>query len=115
MDEYGRPQFSYWNGDFRTNLYGGKLIENVIQALSACVLKEMMRDINRSLLADTDYYGDEARIGLTVHDEIVAIAKTEVAEPTFTMMTQRMSVNPDWTDNTLVLKAEGGWDSCYSK
>lgn len=115
-DEQGRPQYLYWNGDFMTNLYGGKLIENIIQALSRCVMLEMMLKINRWLCANQSIFGSQARVVLTVHDEIIALGLTPHAQTIFTKMLEFMSVPPDWcNDGTLVLKAEGGFANEYSK
>ena len=116
LDEQGRVQYEYWNGKHPTNLYGGKLIENIVQALARVVLGEMMININRWLIANQDRYGSEARIVLTVHDEIIALGLTQYAEEIFERMKDFMSQVPDWcNDGTLVLKAEGGFDTCYSK
>ena len=116
MDELNRSQFSYWNGKHATNLYGGKLIENLVQALARVVLAEMMVHINRHLLSNTDMYGEKARVVLTVHDEIIAIVKTEHAQTAFENLLQLMSVPPKWcSTGNLVLAAEGGWDDSYSK
>lgn len=116
MDEQGRPQYEYFNGKHMTNLYGGKLIENVIQALARIILAEMMLDINRELQSKPEIYGDEARVILTVHDEIIGLAKTNAAENAFAYMLERMSIPPAWcNDGTLTLAAEGGVDDCYSK
>ncbi|QIB67126.1 hypothetical protein G3T16_18710 [Kineobactrum salinum] len=115
-DERGRIQFSYWNGEFITNLYGGKLMENIIQALARIVIAMNMLDINRWLLKNRDRYGALARVVLTVHDEILAIGLSEHAAEIFAKMKEFMSRIPSWADNgTLVLKAEGGFDKCYSK
>ena len=116
LDEYDRPQYEYWNGKHMTKIYGGKLIENIIQALARIIMGDMLLDIDAELRNNPDKYGELSRIGLTVHDEGVAIALTEVAEEAFEFMLERMSVPPDWcNDGTLTLKAEGGIDDCYSK
>lgn len=116
MDEQGRPQYSYWQGAYRTNIYGGKLIENIIQALARKVIAAMILEVNDMLLANRDRFGGEARVVLTVHDEIVAIGLTEAAEEICELMKVIMSKVPDWcNDGTLVLESSGGFDTCYSK
>ena len=116
VDEKGRPQYEYFNGKHMTNLYGGKLIENVIQALARIILGDMMLDINKELQSKPDIYGSEARVVLTVHDEVIALAQTNAAEDAFAVMLERMSQPPAWcNDGTLTLAAEGGVDDCYSK
>jgi len=113
-DEQGRPQVTYWNGEYRTNLYGGKLIENLVQALSRIVLASMMLEINRNLTNNPDVYGEHARGGLTVHDEIISIAREESAQQAFDMKLAVMKQPPAWADK-LALKAEGGIAKEYSK
>ena len=116
VDEYDRPQYSYWNGKHRTNIYGGKLIENVVQAIARLVIAQNILDTNRWLLSNQDRYGQEARVVLTVHDEILALALTEHAQEVLDHIIEMMAVLPDWCDDgTLVLAAEGGYDTCYSK
>jgi len=116
IDERDRPQYSYWNGKHRTNLYGGKLMENIIQALARIVIAQNILDINRWLTANRDRFGALARVVLTVHDEIIVLARTQYAREVFNKMLEFMAIPPDWcNDGTLVLKAEGGIDSCYSK
>lgn len=116
LDEQNRNQFSYWNGKHDTNLYGGKLIENLVQALARIVLTEMMVHINRHLISNQNTYGSKSRVILTVHDEIIALVKTEYAEEAYNTMLKLMAVPPKWcSTGNLVLAAEGGWDDCYSK
>lgn len=116
LDEYDRPQHSYWNGKHMTNLYGGKLIENIVQALARCVMAEMMVNINNWLTTNQDRFGIEARVILTVHDEVIALAKTDYAGEVYSEILKSMSTPPAWcNDGTLTLKAEGGYADEYSK
>lgn len=115
-DERGRPQFSYWDGDYWTNLYGGKLVENITQALAKIVIGQNMLDIQKYLKENRDRFGVHARVVLTVHDEVLALALDDRAEEVFQNMKHLMSRIPAWAnDGKLVLKAEGGWDKSYSK
>lgn len=104
-------QFEYWNGEFHKNLYGGLLIENIIQALSRIIMADAMVRIEDRF----------ARLGLgnivlTVHDEIIAVSPTPDAQRALDLMIEDMCIPPDWcNDGTLKLDAEGGYSHCYSK
>ena len=92
-------------------LYGGLLIENIIQALSRIIMADAMvkmeEEFNKTGLG---------RIALTVHDEIVAISPTDRAQEALDRMIELMCQLPEWCDdNTLVLDAEGGFSDCYIK
>ena len=102
--------FEYWEGKFMKSLYGGLLMENIIQAISRVVMTDMMREINKEI----KQYA--ARIVLTVHDEIVVIAPKIHAENVMQIMKRIMSTPPDWcNDGRLVLSSSGGYAENYSK
>lgn len=60
-------------------LFGGKLLENIIQALSQIIILRQMVWISCYLEL---VYGDEARTALQVHDEVVSAFPLERAELT---------------------------------
>lgn len=60
-------------------LFGGKLLENIIQALSQIIILRQMVWISCYLEL---VYGDEARTALQVHDEVVSAFPLEGAELT---------------------------------
>lgn len=63
-------EFSYKTRYGRTRIYGGKVIENVCQAIARCIIAEQMLKI-----------GKKYKVVLTVHDAIGCIAPdAEVAE-----------------------------------
>lgn len=107
----GESGFEYWEGSFWKSIWGGTLIENIIQALSRIILTTMMLEIDKELIAK--YNG---LVALTVHDEIVSIADESRPQEIMDMILGIMSRCPDWCDDgSLVLAAEGGYDKCYSK
>ena len=59
-DERGRVQWSY--GDDKKKLYGGKLTENIVQAVARCVMTDGMLRIQKRYPCV-----------LTVHDEVVVL------------------------------------------
>jgi DNA polymerase len=128
-DEQGRIGWEYWNGKFFTNLYGGKLTENIVQALSRIVLFRQMLKI------DTLFQSihPKARVALSVHDEVVSVgpsfgaiymgldakgkevwSNTEGADALFDQTVQIMRTPEDWCLD-LPLDGEGGFAFEYSK
>lgn len=105
--------WEYWNGKFWTNLYGGKLTENITQALARIVLFDQMLQIN-------DMFAPHGgRVVLNVHDEIVAIGPAfggdeSAQEELFESMLAVMRQPPAWCSD-LPLDGEGGVDVNYSK
>jgi len=129
MDHNERVHFEYYNGKYMTSIYGGKVVENITQALARIVL------FNEHMLK-LDAYAREhgGRVVLNVHDEIVVVApdfgarktgftdkkgkpiweNTERADEFFAGMLAIMRQAPAWCAD-LPLDAEGGYDVCYSK
>jgi len=87
------------------NTYGGKLTENIIQALSRIVVTDAMLRIAKI---------PDLEIVLTVHDEIVCVGPKTDAESRFNAIIDEMCVAPSWAPD-LPLAAEGGFDLSYSK
>ncbi len=87
----------------RTKIYGGKLVENVVQALSRIVMAEAMQKIS-----------DRYRLVVTCHDEIVYLAKHNEADEALAYGLNVMKTPPVWATD-LPLSAEGGYAKEYSK
>jgi DNA polymerase len=66
-------------------IYGGKVVENVVQALARCIIAEQMVRIAK-------HY----RVVLTVHDAIMCLAKDEEVEEAKAYVKECMSWTPDW-------------------
>ncbi len=101
-------EYEYWEGKFWKKIYGGLLLENIIQALSRIIMSEAMVRFKRWL-------GSKGQIALTVHDEVVVIVKEDHAEAAYAQLDTEMSKIPDWCDSRLTLETDGGIDHCYSK
>lgn len=91
------------------NLYGGKLAENICQALSRIIICDQMMLINRLLTQK-----GHGRVCLTVHDEIVAVVKEEHAEDVTDTVIDIMRTPPTWAKD-LPLDAEADFAKEYSK
>lgn len=99
---------TYDSGTKRTETtWGGRLTENVVQALSRIVISDAMLRIQNdpSLQAD---------VVLTVHDEIIIISNANESDATMCKLIQHMCQPPLWAPD-LPLDAEGGYDYRYSK
>ena len=94
----GKPEFTW----------GGKITENIVQALSRIVITDGLMRIHT-------YLGDlGGSVVLTGHDEIVCIAPETNANTVMDKIIELMCIPPDWAPD-LPLAAEGGYDKAYSK
>jgi len=101
--EKGWNEWSYQSGDIRKKIYGGLLVENLVQALARIIVAEQM------LMIDKKY-----PVVMTTHDECVTHPKTKEAQKCYDYMYQCMTT-PLWWCPTIPLAAEGGFASNYSK
>jgi DNA polymerase len=85
-----------------TRLYGGKLTENIVQALARIVV------LDQGVII-----GQKYRVVMLVHDEIVCCVPTEQAEECKAYMKQVLSTTPDWAEG-LPLGADVGIGDVYS-
>ena len=84
-----------------TRIYGGKVIENVCQALARIVIGEQM------LMVAKKY-----RVVMTVHDAIACIVPTEQVEAALEYVEMCMRTRPDW-GMELPLNCEAGAGASY--
>lgn len=87
-DAYGRPQLSYHGTKSREHTYGGKLTENVIQALC--------RDLLAAALVKCEDAGLDPV--LDVHDEVVCEVPISAAAEGEAMLDEIMHDLPDWAE-----------------
>ena len=98
--------FAYLSRGKKEYTYGGKITENLVQALSRIVITDSMLRLQQKL--------SPARVALTVHDEIIIIAANTSPDATMEMIIDDLCIAPDWAPG-LPLAAEGGYDTVYSK
>jgi len=84
-----------------TRIYGGKVIENVCQALARIVIGEQM------LMVAKKY-----RVVMTVHDAIACIVPTEQVKTALEYVEMCMRTRPDW-GMELPLNCEAGYGESY--
>lgn len=94
-------QYVYDNRKGQTKLYGGKLVENVCQALARCIIVEQMLRIAKKY-----------RPVLTVHDAIACIAPEQEADEAMAYVMECMSWTPDWAEG-LPVACEAGYGRSY--
>ena len=94
-------EFSYKTRRGRTRIYGGKVVENVCQAIARCIIGEQMLKINK-----------KHRAVLTVHDSIVCCVKDEEVTDAQKYIEECMRWTPDWADG-LPINCESGTGKTY--
>ena len=105
VDNRGDVAWKYGYGRNENFIYGGKMLENIIQALARIIVAE------QTLLIDNE--PNAHVVGMT-HDEVISIAKETEAESVYQKCVEIMSTPPSWAPD-LPLGAEGGYAKEYSK
>lgn len=86
-------------------IYGGKAIENVVQALARIVVFDQMAKIDQHF-RKLDTPEKRYKVVLTVHDEIVVVVPDEAEEEIKQLLINLMSLPPSWAAN-LPVACEG--------
>lgn len=102
-DSEGNPQFQYKTRKGFVKIYGGKVVENICQAVARCVIAEQM------LLIAKKY-----KVVLTVHDAVACIALEEEAEEAKKYVEECMKWRPEWAQ-TLPLSCDSGMGKNYGE
>jgi len=85
------------------NIYGGKVVENIIQALARIVITDQMVAI-----------GSAYHVVFQVHDEIIIAAKSELAALAQQAMERVMSTPPLWA-STIPIACESAIGDNYGE
>ena len=101
FDPEGKAQYQYKTRKGVVKIYGGKVVENICQAVARCVIAEQM------LLIAKRY-----KVVLTVHDAVACIAKEDEAKEAQDYVEQCMRWRPRWCQ-TLPLNCESGVGRSY--
>ncbi len=94
-------EFSYATRRGRTRIYGGKIIENVCQAVARCIIAEQMLRIAKRY-----------KVVLTVHDAIACVVRDEEVQEATQFVEECMRWTPDWAQG-LPLNCESGSGDNY--
>ena len=100
-DEDDKLQFQYKTRYGWNKIYGGKVIENVCQAIARCIIGEQMIMIAKKY-----------DVVLTVHDAVACIAKEEEAEKAQKYVEECMKWTPEWATG-LPVNCESGFGKSY--
>lgn len=102
-NEKGGTEYSYKTRMGRTRIYGGKVVENVTQALARLIIGEQMLQISKKY-----------RVVLTVHDSIVCCVPDQEAEACKSYVEQCMRWTPAWAEG-LPVDCEAGIGKNYGE
>jgi DNA polymerase len=94
-------QYSYASRRGRIKIYGGKVIENVCQALARCVIGEQMLKISKRY-----------QVALTVHDAVMAVVPEDETKSAMLYIDECMKWRPKWAQE-LPLACELGVGKSY--
>ena len=100
-DAEGKEQYEYKTRKGFVKIYGGKVVENLCQAIARCVIAEQMVKISKKY-----------KVVLTVHDAVACIAPLEETEQAAKYVESCMRWRPEWCQ-TLPLNCEVGYGESY--
>jgi DNA polymerase len=83
-------------------IYGGKVVENLCQAVARCIIGEQMLRIAKRY-----------KVALTVHDAVMAVVPEEERDEAIRYIHDCMSWRPSWA-KTLPLACEIGAGRSYA-
>lgn len=101
VDDGQSVQYEYSTRKGVVKIYGGKIVENICQAVARCVIAEQMLRISKRY-----------RVVLTVHDAIACIAPKAEAAEAQQYVEECMRWRPAWAA-TLPLNCESGMGKSY--
>lgn len=84
-----------------TKIYGGKVVENIVQALAALVIREQMATV-----------GQKYKVAFQVHDEIIIVVGNADADHAQRYLEEVMSTPPKWASD-LPVACESGQAANY--
>jgi DNA polymerase I-like protein with 3'-5' exonuclease and polymerase domains len=105
-------QYEYKGRYGPVKIYGGKVIENVVQALARIVVFDQMAKIDQHMRKLDGTNGERYKVVLTVHDEVVAVVPEHYAQTALDFMVQTMSTPPSWAAD-LPVACEGDIGDSY--
>ena len=104
--KFDNNEWTYTYAGKPKRLYGGALLENIVQALARIVVMDTASRL-RVKLAMYD-----VQLALQVHDELVYVVPEDIAKVCEKIMLEEMSARPSWAP-TLPLAAEASYGKSY--
>lgn len=103
--------YTYLSGrNRRTKLYGGLLIENIIQYLERVIMARFMLRLDREYLKPV--LSGRGRIVWSSHDEVTGVVPEVHGQECYHLMLTKLNEPPAWAPH-LPLNSEGGFGVCY--
>lgn len=103
LEQHESGSWVYGAGKKKSFLWGGTLLENIIQALARDVVAEQMLKIE-----------ERYQVVSSTHDEVIYLAREEEAQEAFDYGCAVFATPPSWAPD-LPLGFDGGFDDMYSK
>jgi DNA polymerase len=101
--EESKSGYKYNSRKGPVSIWGGTVVENVVQALARIIVGEQMIKIN-----------ERYRVGLTVHDAAVCVVHKDEKDKAMAYIVECMSVPPDWAKG-LPVACEAQWGENYGE
>ena len=101
LQRHSNGDFTYATRQGPNKIYGGKVAENICQAVARCIIGEQMIQIEKRY-----------RVVLTVHDAIACVVPQDEADEARAYIEQCMRTSPSWAKN-LPLNCESGMAQNY--
>jgi DNA polymerase len=101
LERHPNGDFTYATRQGPNKIYGGKVAENICQAVARCIIGEQMIQIEKRY-----------RVVLTVHDAIACVVPQDEADEARAYIEQCMRTSPPWAKN-LPLNCESGMAENY--
>jgi DNA polymerase len=98
-----KSQYKYKSRKGEISIWGGAVVENVVQALARIVVGEQMLAIN-----------ERYRVVLTVHDAAVIVVPEAVKDEAMSFIIEKMSTPPTWAA-TLPVACEAKYGHSYGE
>jgi DNA polymerase len=97
----GKFEMVYTSKGLPVRIYGGKVVENICQAVARQIVAEQMLRVSKRY-----------KVVLTVHDSVAIIAPETEKDAAMEYIIECMSWNPKWAVG-LPLSCEAGWGHSY--
>ena len=103
VNEKGKQEWVYTSKGLPIRIYGGKVVENICQAVARQVVAEQMLRVAKRY-----------KVVLTVHDAVAIVAREDEAKEAQAYLEECMSWNPKWAVG-LPLACESGMGVSYGE
>jgi len=103
VSEDGKPKYAYTSRKGTVHLWGGTVVENVVQALARIIVGQQMLEIQKRY-----------KVVLTVHDAAVCVVPVGELQEAIGFITKIMSTAPEWAEG-LPVACEAKYGDSYGE